>query len=455
MTITLSNESSQSLSAPRTVDEAIGRVAEYMQRCDAYLDKAVWIYRFSKAEIEPQIQRLFQRHEAGEPQPLFGLTFAAKDNIDLAGAPTTAACPDFSYLPAKAATVVSRLCDAGAICLGTTNLDQFATGLVGTRSPYGAVKNPFRSEYISGGSSSGSAVAVAAGLVDFSLGTDTAGSGRVPAAFCNIVGLKPTRGFLSTAGLVPACRSLDCISIFTRTCEEAAKVFAVARGFDEEDIYSRRDSDLPAPMAPMEKFRFGIPKDDQLEFFGNHDADWLYRHAIHHAIGLGGEPVQIDYAPFRAAAALLYDGPWVAERLVASKDLLQKSPESILPVVRGILMNAARFTALDTFEAQYKLLELQRQAKRQWEKMDMLLLPTTGTIYTIAEVEADPIRLNTNLGYYTNFANLLDLCAVAVPNGFQPNGLPAGITFLAQAGNDDWLLALGHRYESAITRGLE
>jgi allophanate hydrolase len=433
---------------PRSADEARNRLRELRRRIDAYPDKTVWIHLFSQKQIEAQLELINQRHAAGAAQPLLGLSFAIKDNIDFASAPTTNGCVDFSYLPEKSATVVSKLCDAGAIAIGKTNLDQFATGLVGTRSPYGIVKNPFNADYIAGGSSSGSAVAVAAGLVDFSLGTDTAGSGRVPAAFCNLVGLKPTRGLINTAGVVPACRSLDCVSIFTRTCAEAAKIFTAARGFDASDIYSRDQSELHPPPTPSGKFRFGVPRNQQLEFFGNRDAEGRFRHAIEHAQAIGGTAVEIDFAPFEAVAHLLYYGPWLAERFLVAKDILKRNPDAILPVTRSILDKATRFSAADAFAAQYKLMELRREAQTQWEKMDALLLPTTGTIYSIAQVQADPIRLNTNLGYYTNFTNLLDLCAVATPNGFQPDGLPCGVTFMAPAGQDDWLLSLAGKFES-------
>jgi allophanate hydrolase len=444
---------STALPPPRCADDAHQRIEETLRRLDAYADNPIWIARFTRGQIKQQLESSIERQRAGIPQPLFGLPFAIKDNIDYAAVPTTAACPDFAYTPVVSATVVAKLCDAGAIAVGKTNMDQFATGLVGTRSPYGVVKNPFNPDYISGGSSSGSAVAVAAGLVDFALGTDTAGSGRVPASFCNLVGLKPTRGLLSTTGVVPACRSLDCVSIFAHTCADAAKIFSVARGFDETDIFSRRMENLPANThsvdASIASFRFGIPQDWQLEFFGNHDAEWMYRRAISHATSIGGTAVEFDYSPFLEAAKQLYGGPWTAERYLSTKELLLQKPEAILPVTRGIIENAIRFTAADAFAAQYKLLELRRRAEREWQKIDVLLLPTTGTIYTIAEVQADPVQLNTNLGYYTNFVNLLDLCAIAVPNGLQPNGLPMGVTFMAPAGADDWLLKLAARFESS------
>jgi allophanate hydrolase len=379
--------------------------------------------------------------------PLSGLTFAIKDNIDLAGLPTTAACPAYAYSPARSAPVVERLIDAGATPVGKTNMDQFATGLVGTRSPYGACSSVFDERYISGGSSSGSAVAVASGQVNFALGTDTAGSGRVPAAFNNLVGMKPTRGLLSTSGVVPACRSIDCVTILTRTCAQASKVFQVARGFDPTDPYSR----LPTPgqgAAPWASgpFRFGAPSADQLQFFGDDEAAALYWKAVADLESLGGTKVEIDFTIFRAAADLLYSGPWVAERLAAIGPFLERHAAEMNPVVRDIISGARRFTAVDAFLAEYKLRELRRATEAEWARMDVLVLPTTGTIYTHDAVAADPVRLNTNLGYYTNFVNLLDLAAIAVPAGFRPNGLPFGISLIGPAFSDPGLLTLGGRY---------
>ena len=379
--------------------------------------------------------------------PLSGLTFAIKDNIDLAGVPTTAACPAYAYSPAKSAPVVQRLIDAGAVPVGKTNMDQFATGLVGARSPYGACSCVFDERYISGGSSSGSAVAVASGQVNFALGTDTAGSGRVPAAFNNLVGLKPTRGLLSTSGVVPACRSIDCVTILTRTCAEAARVVEVAQGFDPTDPYSR----VPGPgqgAAPWAAgaFRFGVPAADQLQFFGDGEAAALYWQAVAGLESSGGTKVEIDFAHFRAAADLLYSGPWVAERLAAIGPFLAKHADDMNPVVRDIIAGARRFSAVDAFNAEYKLRELRRATEAEWARIDVLVLPTTGTIYTHEAVAADPVRLNTNLGYYTNFVNLLDLAAVAIPAGFRPNGLPFGISIVGPAFTDRGLLALASRY---------
>src|SRR5688572_7188460 len=388
--------------------------------------------------------------------PLAGVPFAVKDNIDVAGMPTTAGCPAYSYAPARTATVVQRLLDAGAILIGKTNLDQFATGLVGVRSPYGACASVFDERYISGGSSSGSAVAVAKGLAAFALGTDTAGSGRVPAAFNNLVGLKPTRGLLSTAGVVPACRSLDCVSIFAADAALAERVWRVAQGFDAADPFSRTQASGAdaAPWLPG-PFRFGVPRDEDLEFFGDPDSPALYKAAIARLEGVGGISVTVDFAPFREAAALLYSGPWVAERYAAVGEFADAHPDAMHPVVGQIIRGAASKSAADAYRGLYRLEELKKAAAEQWAGIDILLLPTAGTIYTKAAVEADPIQLNTNLGYYTNFVNLMDLAAVAVPAGFRRDGLPFGVSLIGPAFSDAALLALASRYagEAAGARG--
>lgn len=387
--------------------------------------------------------------------PLYGVPFAVKDNIDAAGLETTAACPAYAYRPEKNATLVDRLEAAGAILIGKTNMDQFATGLVGVRSPYGPCSSVFDPRYISGGSSSGSAVAVASGLVTFSLGTDTAGSGRVPAAFNNIVGLKPTRGLLSAAGVVPACRSLDCVSIFALTCEDARLVNAAARGFDAADPYSRISEPASAPWLSAHPVRIGVPKAGQLEFFGDAAAQALFAEAIHAAESTGAQIIEFDYEPYKAVADLLYSGPWVAERLAALREFFDAHADDVHPVVRAIITGAGKYSAVDSFLAQYKLEELRRVANEAWRSVDVLLLPTVGTIYTIDEVNADPVRLNTNLGFYTNFVNLLDLAAVPIPAGFRPNGgtkagLPFGVTLIAPAFSDEALLSLGDRLHRAI-----
>jgi allophanate hydrolase len=371
--------------------------------------------------------------------PLYGIPFAVKDNIDVAGMPTTCACPAFAYTPERSATVVERLEAAGAILIGKTNLDQFATGLNGTRSPYGIPANVFDPAYISGGSSSGSAVVVAAGLASFSLGTDTAGSGRVPAAFNNIVGLKPTKGMISTRGVVPACKSQDAVSIFASTVADAAKVAAVAVAFDKEDCFSRADAPPFAVESVGRPLKVGIPN-APLSFFEDSEYQRLYHHTIDRLAGLGVEITPFNFTPFRDTAAMLYDGPWVAERLFAIEDVKE---HDLNPVVGDIVRGGKSKTALETFESLYRLAELRRAADAEWRRMDVMVLPTAGTTYKISDMLADPIRLNSNLGAYTNFVNLLDLAALAVPAGFREDGIPFGVTLIGQAFSDGKLAAIG------------
>ena len=391
--------------------------------------------------------------------PLFGIPFAVKDNFDVEGMPTTAACPAFAHDAVGTATVVQRLLDGGAILIGKTNMDQFATGLVGTRSPYGICSSVFNPEYISGGSSSGSAVAVARGLVSFSLGTDTAGSGRVPAAFNQLVGLKPSRGWISTKGLLPACRTLDCVSIFAETCADVARVFKVARGFDAADDYSRTlapgQGAAPWSVAGAASvFRFGVPTEESLQFFGDEAAREKFTAAVEALTALGGEPVRFDYEPFRKAASLLYSGPWVAERLAALKDFVQEHPSDLEPTVGGIISGAGRYSAVEAFDAAYALEALRRETDSVWEQADFLLLPTAPTQYTIAQVQQAPVELNSNLGYYTNFVNLFDLAAIAVPAGFKANSLPFSVSLIGKSFTDDGLLQIADRLHRSLATTL-
>jgi allophanate hydrolase len=410
----------------------------------------IWIRRLTLDEMLVFAKNLEDKTPAS--LPLYGIPFAIKDNIDLAGVPATAGCPDFAFIPEVSASVVQKLIDAGAIPIGKTNLDQFATGLVGTRSPYGACKNSINPEYISGGSSAGSAVAVALNMASFSLGTDTAGSGRVPAAFNNLVGVKPSLGLLSTTGVVPACRTLDCVSIFAKNTQDATTVLQVAQGFDAEDAYSRESPQSEAIIDNKfgNSFVFGVPKPEQLAFFGNVETPQLFQQAIQQLEKIGGKMVEIDFAPFIETAQLLYEGPWVAERYAAIKDFFDTKPDSIFPVTKQIIGNAAKFSAADTYSAMYKLKALQRKAGKVWRDIDVLVTPTAGTIYTIAEVEANPIQTNTNLGYYTNFMNLLDLAAIAVPSGFYGSGVGFGVTLCAPAFSDNTLLNFAQKMEKTI-----
>ncbi len=401
----------------------------------------VWISLTPRSQALERATTLAKSREL----PLFGIPFAVKDNIDVASFDTTAGCPAFAFRPGRTAFVVERLLEAGAILIGKTNLDQFATGLVGTRSPYGANSSVFNSDYISGGSSAGSAVAVASGLVSFSLGTDTAGSGRVPAAFNNIVGLKPSRGLLSTSGVVPACRSLDCVSIFSLTCADAATVFEIARDFDVSDSYARP---WPTTHAPIpERARAGILRRDQRQFFGDSDAELIYQQTIEFIAGLGHEVIEIDFTPFRQAADLLYSGPYLAERFAAVGPFIKAHTEEVDPTVGAIIAGSERFSAAEAYQAEYRLKALSRETGRAWELVDVLLLPTAPTTYKIEEVRSDPVKLNANLGYYTNFVNLLDLSAVAVPAGFGSNGMPFGVTAVGPAFREYMLLEFADRIQ--------
>jgi allophanate hydrolase len=456
-----------------TPSAEVARIYDEMEREG---ERPVWISLVSREQNLARARAL-EADENARKLPLYGIPFAVKDNFDVVGMETTAACPAFAHTPARTATIVQKLLDAGAILIGKTNMDQFATGLVGTRTPYGICSSVFNDHYLSGGSSSGSAVAVAQGLVSFSLGTDTAGSGRVPAAFNNLVGLKPTRGWLSTSGLLPACRTLDCATVFAETCADAAQVFAVVRGLDETDAYSRepRPGEGASPWSAATKFggaatksgdaaaksggasadfRFGVLSEESREFFGDKAAAAQYQAAADALAAFGGTPVPFDYEPFRKTANLLYKGPWVAERFAALKEFLEKDPETVDPTVGGIIRGATKYTAVEAFEAAYALEDLRRGTAAVWKKVDFLLLPTTPTHYTIEQVKAAPVELNTNLGYYTNFVNLLDLAAVAIPAGFKPNGLPFGVTLIGQTFTDDGLLRVADRLHRKLAKTL-
>ena len=424
--------------------------AQLMRRLTAVPDdeprRNIWITRLDFEQVLPYLSAL--ESESVDTRPLYGIPFVIKDNIDLAGIPTSAGCPQYTYIPARSATVVQRLIDAGAIPLGKTNLDQFATGLVGTRSPYGACRNSIDADYVAGGSSSGSAVAVALGLASFSLGTDTAGSGRIPAAFNNIIGLKPTLGRLSATGVVPACRSLDTVSIFTLTAGDATLVLDAAEGFDAADAYARRLGD-----AVLAGKRCGIPRPDQLQFFGDKDYGRLFDTAMQQLQSLGFTPVTIDLTPFLETARLLYEGPWVAERYAAVGEFVENNPSAVLEVTRQIILGGSLLTAGAAFRGQYQLMALARACEAQWAAMDLLVLPTAATIYTVAAVEADPLRLNSNLGLYTNFVNLLDLAAVSVPAGFRTDGLPFGVSLVGPSSSERALLAVANRlHRACVTR---
>ena len=430
-------------------------VAEAQKRIQAAGTRPIFIELFPKERVAAFVSAAEVRRARGERLPLFGIPFAIKDNIDLAGVPTTAACPAFAYIPEKSAPCVQRLIDAGAIPLGKTNLDQFATGLVGTRSPFGACASVFDPRYVSGGSSSGSGVAVAKGLVSFALGTDTAGSGRVPAAFNNVVGVKPTRGLVSTRGVVPACRSLDCVSVFAGSVADTELVLDVLAAFDPDDPFSR---ELPAtgtdrypslfaggPPPPVK--RLGVPR--ELEGM-TPEYERLFALAMKNAAALGVECVPVDVDPLLEAALLLYGGPWVAERYAAVGEFIASHPDDVHPVVRDIVLGGVAVAGADVFRGRYRLAELVRRAAPSLEAIDALLLPTTPFHPTIEAVLAEPVEQNALLGRFTNFLNLMDLAAVAVPAGFTREGLPFGVTVVGPAFSDRRLLGFAELLHRAL-----
>jgi len=423
-------------------------IDQILDRATEFEDYNIWITRLTKSQIQPYLDALKDKKPAD--YPLWGIPFAIKDNIDLAEIPTTAACKEFTYTPEDSAFVVQQLINAGAIPVGKANLDQFATGLNGTRSPWGPCKNSFNPEYVSGGSSAGSSVAVALGLATFSLGTDTAGSGRVPACFNNLVGLKPSRGLLSATGLVPACRSLDCISIFALNADDANEVLDVAAAFDETDGYSRRNPYQNSKRnygTARAALNIGVIRKDQLEFFGDAEYQATYENTVKAIQDSGATLTEIDFSPFYEAAKLLYEGPWVSERYIAAQPLIDENPEAVFPVVREIIEPGGKPKATDLFKAQYRLYELKRICDETLAQFDCILTPTAGTHFTIEEMLAEPILRNSQLGQYTNYMNLLDMTSVAVPTAFTSKNMPFGITLVGPAMSDRWLLSVANRLE--------
>ncbi|TCT05013.1 allophanate hydrolase [Aquabacter spiritensis] len=419
-------------------------------RIEAAPLQPAWISVVPRAAACAAARDLAARRAAGEDLPLYGIPFAAKDNIDVAGLPTTAACPAFSYLPETSALAVERLLAAGAIMIGKTNLDQFATGLSGTRSPYGACASVFNPAYASGGSSSGSAVVVAQGLVSFALGTDTGGSGRVPAGFNNVVGLKPTIGRVSTRGLVPNCRTLDCVSVFALTVEDARLALAAMEGFDPANPFSRPIPDT-AGEPPAGGWRLGVPRAQDLAGFPGLAGADLFAAACRRAEALGWRLTEVDLSPFLAAGKLMFGGAWVAERLAAFGDFIAAHPDDVLPVTRDIVLGARGISAADTFSQFYELAALKRAIAPLWDDIDALMVPTAGAPCRIDALQADPLPLNARFGHFSYFVNLLDLCAMAVPNGFlAESGVAMGVTFIAPAWEDARLARIGAAHHAAL-----
>lgn len=432
-------------------------------------DDGIWITTISMKKLLERAVELEAMDETERQRcPLWGMPFSVKDCIDVTGLPTTSACPAFAYNATQTNPMVQTILDAGAILIGKTNLDQFATGLVGVRTGYTVPHNAFSKDYISGGSSSGAALSVAVGLVSFAIGTDTGGSGRVPAAMNNIVGLKPTKGLLSTRHTVEACKTLDCLSIFALTTADAYTVFDLVKSDPTPALpLQRRGSSGPPPWLSRSvslgrrgtrggeaetsatAFRFGVPKPDQRQFFGNTDVKARYEEAIATLSTLGGTCIEIDYTPFLQANELLFNGAWVAERYASVGRFIESNPDAIFPITREIITKAKTLTAAQAFEGLYAVEDLKSTLQPLWETIDCLVVPTTGTAYRIDEIEAEPLKLNANLGYYTNFVNLLDLCAIALPNGFQSNGIPTGITMIAPPHSEAGLTELGSAFHHA------
>jgi allophanate hydrolase len=422
----------------QTADAVIGQV-------ECQRNNPIWIETVPAQAVRARAKELAGLSaDARDQLPLFAIPFAVKDNMDVAGMHTSAGCPQFARRAKCSATVVQQLQDAGAILIGKTNMDQFATGLTGMRSPYGSPINPHSAEHIPGGSSSGSAVAVATGIVPFSLGTDTAGSGRIPASFNGIVGFKPSKGVLSTSGIVPACRTLDCISIFANSVADARMVFSAALAFDPGDPFARRYVPVPRETDPP---TIGVLSHSELARLTDQSAVVAYRKARRRFVDLEWPIVEIDYEPFREVAHMLYFGPWMAERLAALGDFIASVPDAdYVEVVKTMIVDAGRYTAVDTFAAMYRLKELARTTEATWDTVSVVCLPTTPTIYTRDEVRREPGRTSAELGSFTNFANLLDLAAISVPNGRRSDNLPTGIMFVGPAFSDDSLLDIAEAF---------
>ena len=430
---------------PADVIEAV--VARIARRGEDH----VWIHRASRESLLGRAQALAREGRAG--RPLWGVPFSVKDCNDVPGMPTTNGLPESAYLAATTGQAISRLLEAGAICVGKTNMDQFGIGLVGMRTPYGACSCVFDDRYISGGSSSGSAVSVAAGLASFSIGNDAAGSGRVPAAFNNIVGLKPTPGLVSNACVTGGgcVKTIETVSVFALTVDDAMAVLRRIAGYDPTYPFSKPEADGVdlASHPPPARFRFGVPAGAALRFFGDEAAQALFGDAIARLEAIGGEREDIDFAPFEEIQRLLYDGPWIAERALSLDPVLARHRTALHPVTRSILESANSHSAVDAFRAIHRLAELKCATRPTWARVDVIAVPSTPTIYTKAQVAADPIALNSRLGVYTNFANLMGLCAVAVPNGFRPDGLPQGVTLLAPGFGEARLAAIGAAFQRA------
>lgn len=426
-------------------------VREAFRRIRARGEDYVWTALVDEEAAIAQAERLDVATGLTRDLPLFGLPFSVKDNVDVAAMRTTCGCAGFERLPDVSATSVAKALAAGAILIGKNTLDQFATGLNGTRTLGGYCRNVYDDRYISGGSSSGSGVAVAAGLVSFSLGSDTGGSGRVPAAMNNIVGVKPTLGLVSSAGLVYNNRFFDCVPVFARTVEDGYAALEAIRGFDAADDFSRGDADtLPLRVAHDGAFTFALPRASQLQFFGDAQAEAAFAKAIDTMQRIGGTPVEIDYSLFIEAGRLPFDSGLLAERALSYGDVVDARPETVHPAVAAMIRKGQAYTGTQTVQAIYQMKKLRNQARRLFQQFDVMMTPTVGRAYTCMELEADPIGLNNHIGYYTYPVSPLDLCALALPAGIRPDGLPFGISLLASAGGDGIVRALGERFQRQV-----
>ncbi|WOB07103.1 allophanate hydrolase [Piscinibacter gummiphilus] len=421
---------------------------EVLRRIEARDDDHVWVSRADPEAVRAQARRLAERRGEMARLPLYGLPFGVKDNVDVEGLPTTCGCEGYGRLPQHSAAAVQRAIDAGALFIGKQTLDQFATGLNGTRTTGGHCLNVFDPAVIPGGSSSGSGVAVAAGLVSFSLGSDTGGSGRVPAAMNNIVGVRPTIGLVSSRGMVYNNRLFDCMPVFAHTVDDAFMVLEAIAGFDAHDPLSRADADGIALDAPEPaRFRFAVPR--RLEFFGDMQSPACFEAALLRLERIGGERCEIDFSLFHEAGALVFESALVAERSASYGEVLERLPHALVPAVESILRRARGYSAVDAFQAQYRLQALRQQAKRLLTGIDVVVTPTVARPFRVDEMLAEPIVRNAEVGHYTYGVGPLDLCALALPAAMRPDGLPFGISLVGRAGHDGALRALGRRFEAA------
>jgi allophanate hydrolase len=438
--------STSEISAEQLLDEIYDRIERFART------NPIWLHLVPREQAHRKLQSARESRADADRLPFFGMPIAVKDNIDVAGMPTTAGWPAYRYLPQTSAAAVERLERLGAIVIGKTNMDQLATGLTGARSPLGVVTSVANQAYVAGGSSSGSAVAVAAGLVPFALGTDSGGSGRIPAAFNGIVGLKPTRGLISLRGTVPNSRTLDCVSVFATSVDDAAEVFGTLNAFDADDPFSRKSAGQPAPRAAQaSELIIGIPQAADLDFLGSAAAENCFRRAQSICENIGTiRPV--EFAPFREAGSFVLSSPLIAERIAGMRTALEQHGNSLLPVIKTVLERAKSWTAVDAFESLYRLKELQRRVEGVFEHIDVLVVPSAPRPMTTAEVAADPINRNVELGTYSYFVNPLDLCAVAVPAGTADGGVPFGITIIGPAFADDLVLDVASRFQTTLRR---